>query len=205
MVNLPSGAGPAGTCWLHPALVVAPSPLHGVGLFARQDLPAGEVLSRLGGGLVTKSTLALLIGAAERGEQPYVDTITVGAGQHLVLPHGTANGRGNHSCDPNAWWVDAYTLAARRAIKAAEEITNDYATSTSEAAFRMQCSCTSPLCRGVVTGSDWRRPELQERYGRHWVPALLQLIDAGTASHVNSRCACGEPAPQLEADEDSIG
>ena len=33
------------------------------------------------------------------------------------------------------------------------------------------------LCRGEVTGEDWRRPELRERYGDHWVPALLRLIE----------------------------
>jgi uncharacterized protein len=40
----------------------------------------------------------------------------------------------------------------------------------------MTCLCGSPLCRGVVAGDDWRRPELRERYGEHWVPALLTRI-----------------------------
>jgi len=43
----------------------------------------------------------------------------------LVLPPGQLNHFGNHSCDPNLWWVDAYTLAARRPIGAAEAVTND--------------------------------------------------------------------------------
>ena len=45
-----------------------------------------------------------------------------------------------------------------------EELTNDYATSTAEPAFTMNCACGSPLCRGTVTGDDWRRRELQRRY-----------------------------------------
>ena len=40
-------------------------------------------------------------------------------------------------------------------------------------------TCGSPLCRGVVTGEDWRRPELQARYGDHWIPALLRKQRAG--------------------------
>jgi hypothetical protein len=59
-----------------------------------------------------------------------------------------------------------------------EEVTNDYATSTAEAAFTMTCACGSPLCRGVVRGDDWRRAELRRRYGTHWVPAVLALIRA---------------------------
>jgi len=43
----------------------------------------------------------------------------------LVLPPGQLNHFGNHSCDPNLWWVDAYTLAARRPIGAARAVTND--------------------------------------------------------------------------------
>jgi uncharacterized protein len=94
----------------------------------------------------------------------------------LVLPPGQLNHYGNHSCDPNLWWIDAYTLAARRPIAVGEEVTNDYVTSTGSADFTLACRCGSPLCRGIITGQDWRRPELQARYGDHWVPALLNRI-----------------------------
>ncbi|MGI8613395.1 MAG: hypothetical protein ACR2KL_05550 [Nocardioidaceae bacterium] len=69
-------------------------------------------------------------------------------------------------------------MAARVDLAAGDELTNDYATSTAAADFKMPCSCGSARCRGVVTGADWRLTVLQERYGRHWVPALLDLIDA---------------------------
>jgi hypothetical protein len=32
------------------------------------------------------------------------------------------------------------------------------------------------VCRQVITGEDWRRPDLRARYGDHWVPALLDRI-----------------------------
>jgi len=102
-----------------------------------------------------------------------VDTVTVGEDLHLVLPPGQPNHYGNHSCDPNLWCADAYTLEARRPIVAGEEVTSDDGTSTGVADFTMACSCRSSLCRGVITGEDWRRPELQARYGDHWIPALL--------------------------------
>jgi SET domain-containing protein len=162
-------------CWLHPDVEVRWSPIAGRGLFASAPIPAGTVVSRLGGRLLTGAELRKSL--AEPG-RPYVDTIMVGEDRHLVLPPRRPNGYGNHGCDPNLWWTGPYELAARRDIAAGEELTNDYATSTAEPDFNMACACGSPLCRGVVSGNDWRRPELRARYGAHWVPALHARIRA---------------------------
>ena len=161
------------TCWLHPAVSVGPSPIQGVGLFARDNLSAGTVISRLGGRPVSTAELRdLLARASSSSASSYVDTIQVGPDLHLVLPPDTPNGKGNHSCDPNLWWADPYALEARRDIAAGEELTNDYATSTRSPSFVMACSCGSALCRGTVTGDDWRLPSLRRRYGSHWTFAV---------------------------------
>ncbi|SCF46684.1 SET domain-containing protein [Micromonospora mirobrigensis] len=157
-------------------MTVGPSPIAGWGLFARVPVPAGTVVSRLGGRLVGTGELRAILAAAADPRGPYVDTIVVWPDLHLVLPPRRPNGYGNHGCDPNLWWVGPYELAARRDIAAGEELTNDYATSTGESEFRMSCACGSALCRGTVTGDDWRLPALRERYGTHWVPALLDRI-----------------------------
>ncbi|MGO8955938.1 MAG: SET domain-containing protein [Streptosporangiaceae bacterium] len=170
---------PEPDCWLHPAVQVLRSPISGRGLFATADIAAGTVVSRLGGYLVSSELLRDLFAAAARDpEHPYINTITVDADLHLVLPPGRPNGYGNHSCDPNLWWVGPYELAARRDLGIGEELTNDYATSTGEPGFVMACSCHSAQCRGTITGDDWRRRDLRLRYGRHWVPALLARIDS---------------------------
>lgn len=170
---------PAADCWLHPTIEVRHSPIEGHGLFATAAIPAGTVVSRLGGRLVSGDELGRLIADPDGS---YVDTITVGADTHLVLPPRRDNGYGNHGCDPNLWWAGPYKLAARRDLVPGEELTNDYATSTADPAFSMRCDCRTPLCRGTVTGNDWQRPELQARYGRHWVPELLDRITGGTHS-----------------------
>ena len=170
-------AEPAADCWLHPDVEVRRSPISGRGLFARRPITADTVVSRLGGRLVSTIELQeILATAAADPLRPYVDTIVVDENAHLVLPSRHNNRYGNHSCDPNLWWIDAYTLAARRDIPAGEEVTNDYATSAGIEAFTMGCSCGSPLCRRVITGNDWRIPALQLRYGDHWVPALSARI-----------------------------
>jgi uncharacterized protein len=162
-------------CWLHPAVEVRPSRIAGDGLFTRVPLRAGTAVSRLGGRLVTGRELRRLLRAV--GESGgYLDTITVARDSHLVLPAGQPNGKGNHGCDPNLWWAGDYTLVARHDIAADAELTNDYATSTGEEDFTMPCRCGAEVCRGVVTGNDWRLPELQQRYGAHWVPDLLGRI-----------------------------
>lgn len=162
--------------WVDGRLAVGPSGIDGRGLFATAPVAAGEVIIRLGGRLVDTAELDRLIAAANAGARPYVDTVTVFEDRHLVLPPGTIAHCGNHSCDPNAWFVGGYDIAARRDIAAGEEVTTDYATSSGGPGFAMTCRCGSALCRGRITGGDWRRPELQQRYGSHWTPALLQRI-----------------------------
>ena len=92
---------------------------------------------------------------------------------HLVLPPRCPNGYGNHSSDPNLWWDGPYDLIARRPIRAGEELTNEYATSTAVDGFTMTCECRTSVCRGLVCGDDWMRSDLQARYDGHCVPLLL--------------------------------
>lgn len=167
---------PPAHVWVDPRLVVRSSPIEGSGLRAAAPVPAGVVVVRLGGRLVGTGELeALLAASATDPAAPFVDTITVDEGAHLVLPPDTAAHYGNHSCDPTLWHVGPYALATRRALRPGDEATIDYATQ-SGAALTMVCRCGAASCRGMVTSDDWRRPELRRRYGVHWTPALLDRI-----------------------------
>jgi uncharacterized protein len=172
----------AADCWLHPAVRPAPSDIAGTGLFAAVPLAAGTAVVRVGGRLVSTAELHALIAAVRRDPaRGYVDSIVVDEDVELVLPPRWASHFGNHSCDPNLWWTDAYTLSARRDIAAGEEVTNDYATSTADPGFLLRCHCESTRCRGMVSGDDWQIHELQARYDGHWVPMLQRRIDATRA------------------------
>jgi hypothetical protein len=175
------GKAPPSDCWLHEAVEVRASPIEGSGLFALSSLPVGTFVAQLGGRLIPDDELARLIDDAERDpERPYVDSIAVDENANLLIPAGQPIHFGNHSCDPKLWHIDAFTLAARRDITADDELTVDYASQTANPNFEMNCHCGSPVCRDMITGRDWQRAELQQRYGNHWVPALLQRI-AGSA------------------------
>jgi SET domain-containing protein len=165
-------------CWLHPDAEVRSSPIAGRGLFAREPIPAGTVVSRLGGRLVDTATLKALLSRSEE----YVDTIVVAEDAHLVLAPGSDNRFGNHGCDPNLGWVDEYALATLRDVAADEELLTDYATSTVDPEYLLRCHCFSYRCRQMVEGTDWQIPQLQRRYSGHWAPYVQGLIDAKTAS-----------------------
>jgi uncharacterized protein len=168
---------PPAHVWVDPSVTVAPSAIEGSGLFATARLDAGRVVLRLGGRLVRTQQLARLIAEATADPRlPYVDTVSVADGLHLVLPSGTAAHFGNHSCDPNLWHVGPYAVATRRPVGAGDELTVDYATNSGAPGFSMPCRCAAADCRGIVTSDDWRIAELQDRYRGHWVPLLEERI-----------------------------
>ncbi|HLN18434.1 MAG TPA: SET domain-containing protein-lysine N-methyltransferase [Acidimicrobiales bacterium] len=160
------------TWWLEPTVEVRPSAIAGRGLFASRPLPARTVVVRLGGRRVSGAELRRLIEESD----DYVDSITVSDDEHLVLPQGNLVHFGNHSCDPNLWHDGTFSLATRRDVAAGEELTVDYTTQTADPEWAMACTCGATLCRGLVTGDDWRRPDLQQRYGDHFVAGLLVRI-----------------------------
>jgi SET domain-containing protein len=168
---------PPADVWVDERVEVGASGIEGDGLFARADLAANTPVLRLGGRLVTTEELDALITAADADpDAPYVDTFTVYEDAHVVLPPGTRAHYANHSCDPNLWYSDAYTIVTRRDITADEELTIDYATISGAPGFTMPCTCGAPECRGAVTSDDWRIIDLQARYRGHWSPALEARI-----------------------------
>jgi uncharacterized protein len=166
---------PSRECWLHPAAEIFRSPIAGSGLRTTGPIALGEAVSRVGGRLMSTAELDALVASSD----VYIDSITVDEDVQLVLPIGTPNHFGNHSCEPTLWWADAYTLVARHDLEPGTELTSDYATASNHPDFIMNCHCETYRCRQVITGDDWRIPQLQQRYAGHWVPYLQGLIDAG--------------------------
>jgi len=84
----------------------------------------------------------------------------------------------NHSCDPNAWMKDTWTIIARREIGGGEEITADYTMWEADENYiaKWECGCGSQICRHRITGKDWRKQELQKAYGDHFIPMINKRI-----------------------------
>jgi hypothetical protein len=84
----------------------------------------------------------------------------------------------NHSCNPNLWMRDSFTLEALRDISIDEELTADYAMWETREEYTSSwiCKCGSSNCRGKVTGLDYILKDLQERYKNHFIPFINERI-----------------------------
>jgi SET domain-containing protein len=158
-----------------PKTEVKESAIHGRGLFARAPIAAGEIVAIKGGYVLERqewSRLARELGPAE-----------IQIADEFVIAPGRSDERDgamlytNHSCDPNIAIQGQIVLVAMREISAGEELTHDWAT-TDDGDYAMACRCGSLRCRRTITGKDWMRKDLQEKY-RGWFCWFLQRkIDA---------------------------
>ncbi len=157
------------TMWFDRRIVMRRSPIHGIGIYATDPIRAGERLMFVTGGIVY-TTEDWRSGRVQLdGEQYNEDQI----GEDLFVATPKAlNYYMNHSCDPSILndiaWHD---------IQAGEEITTDYAYCIASPTYRLDlCHCGSAVCRGRVTGDDWRIPALQQRYHGSFTPHIARLI-----------------------------
>lgn len=166
------------TPWISPKVAVGPSPGRGAGLFATESVAAGEIVLVWGGDSYTDAEGAAIARSEGRGTMQWDEDLFSCAGgeDHDAFAI-------NHSCDPNVWMRDVFTLTARRDISPGEELAMDYATSRGEDDYRAEwdCKCAAPECRGRVTGADWKLEILRVRYAGHFSPFLNRKIadDAG--------------------------
>jgi hypothetical protein len=65
-----------------------------------------------------------------------------------------------------------------RDIAPGEELSFDYAMCDASDYDEFRCLCGVAACREVVTGSDWRDPDLQEKYAGWFSPYLTRRIAA---------------------------
>jgi len=157
------------TMWFDRRLAVRRSSIHGYGTFATEDIPAGEKLMWVSGGTVYtpedwKSGKVQL--APEMYNESQLDDDLFVATPKSVYYYV------NHSCDPAM-----LNFTAFRNIEAGEEITSDYIYAYAYPSFLIDpCTCGSPVCRGKVTGDDWKLPELQEKYRGYFSPYIEKLI-----------------------------
>lgn len=171
--------------WNDPRIEIRRSTVSGVGMFARQPIQKGEAVVIVGGTVMTEAQFETFQTAHSFYNFIQID-------KHLYLvedpavtrsPNGS-KGSMNHSCDSNTWMEDEVTLVARRDIEAGEELTVDYALFTTQSNWMLdtRCRCRSPYCRRVITGDDWRREDVQERYRHHFSPFINRRIEGRKTS-----------------------
>jgi hypothetical protein len=162
--------------WHDPRIEIRRSPVSGNGMFARELIQEGETVSIVGGMAMTEAEFE-----AFQASHSQYNSIQIDENLHLVeLPEitKTLEGSMNHSCDSNVWMADEVTLVARREIAAGEEITVDYGLFTTQTDWILDnpCRCGSRVCRRTISGNDWKRKDVRERYRDHFSPFINRRI-----------------------------
>jgi len=148
-------------------VIVKPSPVHGLGVFAARDFKAGEVI-------FDTSELRLVTDEhpmCDGEEEWHCDWLA--DGRQILLPEPARYI--NHSCDPTAWKqyrnVVRRCATAFRNICAGDEITHDYRID-GYGDVVWECNCRSERCRKIVHSDFFQLPlELQIEY----LPYLSEL------------------------------
>ncbi len=159
--------------YISPKTEVRESPIHGRGLFATANIARGEVVAVKGGHVVTGDQL--------QGITRKLGPVEIQIGDDLFIAPVTDEERelsmlySNHSCDANMGMRGEITFVAMRDIRAGEELTHDWCV-TDDGDYSVKCNCRSSRCRGTLTGKDWQRPDLQERYAGYFSAYLAEKI-----------------------------
>ena len=165
-----------------PAIEVRQSNVHGQGVFATRAIPKGRRIVEYTGERMAWEA------ASEDPDDPH--TFLFGLSDTDDVINAAIGGNEarwiNHSCDPNAGLNGQIVLVAMHEIATGEEIRFDYAMSDVTDYDEFKCECGAPNCRGVVRGSDWRRPELWEKYAGYFSPYIQRRIE---------KLKRGEPVP----------
>ena len=154
--------------WLSPKAEARESKIHGLGVFAIENILKAEEVGVLGGVIVPKSEIKdyrKIMGHV--GIQIEKNFFIVPTTQEEMKEKGVFN----HSCEPNLGFSNSITLIAMIDIEKGEELVFDYAfCETYHDSFK--CSCESDNCRKEIRPDDWKIPEFAKRYSDYYSPYI---------------------------------
>ena len=164
--------------WRSPKIEVRDDTIAGRGVVAIADIEKDEIVAIKAGHVVTRAELDEVVAAAGDFALQIDDDFYIAP----KLPDEVLDMSVmiNHSCDPNVGFRGSVTYVAIRDIAAGEELSHDYAMERSDD-YSLDCRCGSALCRGKVTGEDWKLPELQSRYGEYFSIYLRRKFEGGAS------------------------
>ena len=151
------------------------SPIDGRGLFATTAVAKDEIVVVKGGYVFTTEQRDRIGQDLGPSEIQITETLFIGPTTPAEREGGMMHL--NHSCEPNLGLQGQIVFVAMRDIAAGEELTVDYAMIGDEP-DEMRCHCGNKGCRGLITGFDWRRSELQKRYHGYFSWFIQKRIDS---------------------------
>lgn len=147
--------------YISPKAAAKESPIHGTGLFAVGRISKGEVVCVKGGYVFDRSRLDSMPEWYRAAEIQVAEDLFIGP---LEEPEREGSMIfSNHSCEPNIGVRGQIVFVAMRDIEPGEELTHDWAT-TDDDTYTLACNCGAHTCRKTITGKDWQREDLQQKY-----------------------------------------
>ena len=162
--------------YISPKAAVRESHIHGRGLFAIEPIAAGEIVCVKGGYVYDRRALDSMPAWYKAAEIQVAEDLFIGPSAEAEREGGMIFS--NHSCEPNIGVRGQIVFVAMRDIGPGEELTHDWAT-TDDDDYRLDCRCGASSCRRRITGQDWRRPDLQEKYRGYFSSYLEEKIRRG--------------------------
>jgi len=150
------------------------SKTEGRGLFAKEPIIKGEIVSVRGGHIITRKM-------EEKMEKPIGYWGYPISDEFVLAPFTTEEVENvmmflNHSCEPNVGILGQIIFVAMRDINADEELFIDYAMFGADKE-PMRCNCQSFSCRGLIVDLDWQMEELQIKYKGYFSSYVQLKID----------------------------
>lgn len=159
--------------WLTPKAEAKDSPLHGLGVFAKEKILKGEPVNVFGG-------IAVPVWEIEEYRKVNGHIGVQVSDQFFMVPSSREElkekGIFNHSCEPNVGFNTSVTMVAIRDIEPNEELLMSYAFMESAFFEPFTCNCGSLNCRKTIDNNIWKDPEFQEEYKNYYSPYLKDKI-----------------------------
>ena len=150
--------------WITPKAKSMDSKIEGLGVIAIRDIKKGESVGVLGGIIVPKEDI-------EKYSEQVGDVGIQISDDFFIVPSTRKEleetGVFNHSCNPNCGFSNSITFVTLRDIKKGEELTFDYAFSES-LKQEFTCNCGAENCRKHIKSTDWKIPDLQQKYKKYY-------------------------------------
>lgn len=157
-----------------PKAEIRTSVTEGRGLFAKEAIAKGELVSVRGGHIISRQMEASLEKPPGYWGYPISDEFVLAP----FTPEEVENVMMflNHSCEPNVGILGQVIFVAMRDIQPDEELSIDYAMfGWSDEPFR--CNCQAATCRGVISQNDWQLPALQLKYRGYFSSYVQRKIE----------------------------
>ncbi len=158
-----------------PKIEVRPSKIHGKGMFSKSKISESEVVAIKGGSILTRKQLeevnrSILPAQLEVADNLFISPISAKERESAMLYT-------NHSCNANMGIQGQIVFAAIRDIDKNVELTIDWAM-LDDGDYEHECNCQLPNCRKILTGKDWMKKELQQKYKGYFSWHIQNKINA---------------------------